>query len=163
MFTIVNDKEKCYPRRPSHETGFSLLEVLVAVLVFAIGLAGLAALNVNGVRNVHSAFQASLASSVALDFEERLWLALADLNSGCADAGDVAGDLEGQWGGGFVPVSGWGAPMRLPGLKVDVLEVSEGSVEFRVSWIEERLLGPGIGTDPQRETEFVYQVDVLCR
>jgi type IV pilus assembly protein PilV len=151
-------------RRPrssvvKYNNGFGLIEVLVALLVFSIGLAGLAALNVNGVRNVHSALQASVASSIALDFEERLWLALANQNSGCADAGGVASTLQQDWNDATPPVAGWGAPLRLPGLGVDVLATSGDLVTLRVSWTEERLLA----ADSNREADFVYRVGVPCR
>ena len=65
-------EEKFTPGGP-YSNGFTLMEVLIALLVLAIGLVGLSALLLNSLSNVHSSTHFSLASSVALDFEERVW------------------------------------------------------------------------------------------
>lgn len=57
--------------------GFSLLEVLIAVLVIAFGLLGMAALQLKTVQNSHSAYQRTVASIIAMDAAERLWINLA--------------------------------------------------------------------------------------
>ena len=95
--------------------GFTLIEVLIALLVLAIGLVGIAALHLSGLRNAHSSYYTSVASSVALDFEERLWLAMADVDAGClggVDIDDILSDLEGTWG------SGQTGTVTIPGLTV---------------------------------------------
>lgn len=56
--------------RPQQSRGFSLVEVLVAVLVLAIGLIGIAAMQTVGIRYNHSAslrYQATLLSYDILD------------------------------------------------------------------------------------------------
>jgi type IV pilus assembly protein PilV len=52
--------------------GFTLLEVLVAVLIFAIGLLGLASLQAVGQRNNHSAYLRSQAVIQAYDIADRM-------------------------------------------------------------------------------------------
>jgi type IV pilus assembly protein PilV len=52
--------------------GFTLLEVLVAVLVLSIGLLGLAGLQTYGLRNNHSAFLRSQAVVMAYDAFDRM-------------------------------------------------------------------------------------------
>lgn len=52
--------------------GFTLLEVLVAVLVLSIGLLGLAGLQTYGLRNNHSAFLRSQAVVLAYDAFDRM-------------------------------------------------------------------------------------------
>jgi len=61
------------------ERGVSLLEVLIALAVLSIGLAGLAIMHLNAQKYVHSAYERSLVSSIALDLEERLWLEVAEM------------------------------------------------------------------------------------
>ena len=54
------------------QRGFSLLEVMIAVLVLAIGLLGLSPLQANGLRANGSAQQRSQAVALAYDMMERL-------------------------------------------------------------------------------------------
>jgi type IV pilus assembly protein PilV len=54
------------------QRGFTLLEVLVAVLILAIGLLGMAALQVAGLRNNHSAYLRSQATQLAYDMADRI-------------------------------------------------------------------------------------------
>lgn len=58
--------------RRRQESGFTLLEVLVAVLVLSIGLLGLAGLQTQGLRNNHSALLRSQATAYAYDAIERM-------------------------------------------------------------------------------------------
>ncbi|BCX88541.1 type IV pilus assembly protein PilV [Methylomarinovum tepidoasis] len=54
------------------ETGFTLLEILVAVLVLAIGLLGLAKLQTFGLHNSHSANLRTQATLLAYDITDRM-------------------------------------------------------------------------------------------
>jgi type IV pilus assembly protein PilV len=54
------------------EAGFTLLEVMVAVLVLSIGLLGLAGLQATGIRNNHSAYMQSQAISYGYDIIDRM-------------------------------------------------------------------------------------------
>jgi type IV pilus assembly protein PilV len=52
--------------------GFTLLEVLVAVLVLSIGLLGLAGLMASSLKNSHSAYQRTQATWLAYDMLDRM-------------------------------------------------------------------------------------------
>ena len=52
--------------------GFTLIEVLVAVLVLSIGLLGLAALQASGLRNNYNAYASSQAVILANDMTDRI-------------------------------------------------------------------------------------------
>jgi type IV pilus assembly protein PilV len=52
--------------------GFTLLEVLVAVVVLSIGLLGLASLQVNGLRFNHSAYMRTQATLLAEELADRM-------------------------------------------------------------------------------------------
>lgn len=54
-------------RRQSHQQGFSLIEVLIALLLLAIGLLGLAFLQVLNVRYTASAEQRTIATNLATE------------------------------------------------------------------------------------------------
>jgi type IV pilus assembly protein PilV len=55
-----------------HERGFSLIEVLVALLVLSIGLLGLAALQAQGLRFNHDAYVRTQATHLAYDIVDRM-------------------------------------------------------------------------------------------
>ncbi len=54
------------------QSGFTLLEVLVAILVLSIGLLGLAGLMASSIRNNHSAYQRTQATWLAYDAIDRM-------------------------------------------------------------------------------------------
>lgn len=53
-------------------TGFTLIEVLIAMLVLAIGLLGLAALQATGIRNNQSAYYRGQATQLAYNLADRM-------------------------------------------------------------------------------------------
>lgn len=60
--------------RASRVRGFSLIEVLVALIVVAIGLVGIAAMVLFSMRASFESRQQSIASMLAVDVHERAWL-----------------------------------------------------------------------------------------
>ncbi len=58
--------------RPLRSAGFSIIEVLVALLVLAIGLLGLAALQAQGLRFNHDAYVRTQATHLASDIIDRM-------------------------------------------------------------------------------------------
>ena len=54
------------------QSGFTLLEVMIAVLVLSIGLLGLAGLMASSMRNSHSAYQRTQATWLAYDLIDRM-------------------------------------------------------------------------------------------
>lgn len=70
--------------------GFSLLEVLIALLVFSIGLLGVAAMMVSAVRGNHQAYHHSQAVYVATAMSDGLRANLAAVNSGAYNTGWIS-------------------------------------------------------------------------
>ncbi len=62
-------------RRPLHaHSGFSLLEVLIAMLILAIGLLGMAGLVLQSMKSNQSSYQRTQASLLSYDMAERIRL-----------------------------------------------------------------------------------------
>jgi len=64
--------------------GFSLLEILITVFILAIGLLGLAALQMTSLKNNHSAQHRTSAVVLAYDIADRM-----RLNKGTLEPGDL--------------------------------------------------------------------------
>lgn len=73
------------------QTGFTLLEVLVAMLVLSIGLLGLAGLMASSMRNNQSAYHRTQATWLAYDALDRLRANRAGALDGVYDDADALG------------------------------------------------------------------------
>lgn len=73
--------------RPQHSpsAGFTLVEVLVAIAIFAIGLLGVASLQVASLRLNRSALYDSQATLLAQEILERMQINLAEARAGSYD------------------------------------------------------------------------------
>lgn len=63
-------------------SGFTLIEVLISVVVLAGGLLGLAALQATTVRNNQSAYHRSVATQLAYDMSDRMRINLVGVTAG---------------------------------------------------------------------------------
>lgn len=57
---------------PARMLGFTLLEVLIAVVILSIGLLGVAGLQATGMRNNHDAYLRSQATVLAMDISDAM-------------------------------------------------------------------------------------------
>jgi len=72
------------------QRGLSLLEVLVSIVVLAIGLLGLAGLQMTALKSGHSAYLRSQATILAYDFADRMRTNRAQVLSGTYDSANNA-------------------------------------------------------------------------
>ncbi|TVP81515.1 type IV pilus modification protein PilV [Thioalkalivibrio sp.] len=114
--------------QPAGASGFTLLEVLIALLVLSVGTLGCVALQLNALQATHSAYQRSLASLIAADAGERLWQGLGDGQIDTAWLSDWRQRRSCETGEGHV---------CLPELDVTI-EGSALSRVITVSWAETR-------------------------
>jgi len=70
------------------QTGFTLLEILIAIVVLSIGLLGLAGLQANSLKNNNSAYQRTQASLLANEMLDRIRANRLGLAAGAYDALD---------------------------------------------------------------------------
>lgn len=158
--------------------GFTLIEVMIALAVLTIGLAGLAAMQLSSMQYAHSSHFRSLATTIAMDFEERLWLRLADnANLLLCDGSTIASaasDLATHWNRSAVGTDedGDGDPdwdwSTANMLKIPNLVITPGAADTSVptvvlipitmTWGEMRF------SDTEATTEsFAYNVRIQCR
>ncbi len=156
--------------------GFTLIEVLVALLVLTIGLVGLAALNLTSLKSAHSSYYRSIASTVALDFEERLWQRGAETLSqpgqclSASEIDDVRDELIEQWGlapgdSGEIGIPNLTATVGAPVLGTRTRAASGvGSwtdqwvdITLTLTWTESRFANEGALTE-----RFDYAVRMPC-
>jgi len=150
------------------EAGLTLIEVLIAVLVLALGMAGLATLYLFSLASVHSGLLSSLASTIALDFEERLWVETGAAGDGtCPNPIDVSNALKADWDGSRVGF------LSLPNLSLAPGAIVPGErfqqVPIRITWAEDRFRSDdsvnqeeeNAGATPAQET-FDYVARVYC-
>ncbi len=71
--------------KPHQAAGFTLLEVLIAVVVLSIGLLGLAGLQTTGLRNNQDAYARTQAATLANDMADRIRANMAGYNAGNYD------------------------------------------------------------------------------
>lgn len=140
--------------------GFTLLEVLVALVVLSIGLLGLSGLQTSSLRNNHSAFLRSQATLAGTDIIDRMRANRTSAASGDYDIGytatvtpsscvgscsalDVANrDLQ-QWRS-YVE--------RLPGGEGEISVTAAGIAEVKIRWVDSR--------DPATKLEIVTRSQI---
>jgi type IV pilus assembly protein PilV len=86
MVTVMEATMNTTAYREARQTaqyGFTLIEVLIAVIVLSVGLLGLASLQVNALRNNQSAFMRTQATILAYDIADRM-----RANQGAVNAGN---------------------------------------------------------------------------
>ena len=108
------------------QSGFTLLEVLIAILVLSIGLLGLAGLMASSMKNSHSAYQRTQATWLAYDIIDRMRVnrdvAIASTNNYEIGIGTATSSSTGLAG---TDVSDWKASVA------NALPAGEGSVELK--------------------------------
>lgn len=73
---------KPFSANPPRTSGFSLIEVLIALVVFSIGLLGVAGLQMSGLRANNSSALRSQATYLAYDMADRMRANIQGINDG---------------------------------------------------------------------------------
>ena len=139
----------------NRQRGVTLIEVLVTFLVLSIGLVGIALLNLNSLKFAHSSYYTSVASSAALDLEERLWVALGRRAAGCVDLVDVNNvidDIAALWSD--ADPSRVSVPRMTVELRTPVFGSTFTGVPITLSWGDARFA--------DGDSEFPFSARVVC-
>lgn len=109
------------------DAGFSLIEVLIALVLLALGTLALFNLEFRALQNAQLAYSRSVASVVAMDAAEHLWAEQARAGGdSCLSQSvlnDVAAALEDRWNK---------ADQRLHDFSVSLQDLNECSVAIQV-------------------------------
>ena len=134
--------------------GFTLLEVLVAVVVLSIGLLGLAGLMASSLKNSHSAYQRTQATWLAYDALDRM-----RANRPAALAGGYNLALGGTPGGSGVAasdLSDWSTALAntLPAGQGSIDVKKDGTTRVIVQWDDTR------GSGGKADEEFIVDTQL---
>lgn len=115
------------PRRKT-QSGLSLLEVLVSIVVLAIGLLGLAGLQMTALKSGHSAYMRSQATVLAYDLADRMRASRVAALAGAYDSTSNADRL--AWTNSVKNVLGADATVALTR--------NGGAIQISITWNETR-------------------------
>lgn len=123
------------------QAGFSLLEVLVAMVILALGLLGVAGLQATSMRNAHSGYLRSQATILAYDMVERM-----RANTTLARAGSYSvavGSAGGGVGIAATDVTEWKTALSqlLPSGDGSVAVLNSSEATITVQWQEKVATG----------------------
>jgi type IV pilus assembly protein PilV len=125
------------------QSGFTLLEALIAVLVLSIGLLGVAAMQLRALQSAHMGYQRAVVSLAAIDAQERAWAGLAESSPhSCPATSAFESGWVSQWFGTVLIDTGGNSSINNP-------NICEYSVS--IEWEEDRYASGEIGE------AFVYQ------
>jgi type IV pilus assembly protein PilV len=145
---------------PHAVAGFTMLEVLIAVVVLSIGLLGLAGLQSVGLRNSNDAYARTQGATLANDMADRIRANMAGFNAG--NYNNTAAYTAGcENNTGCTPQQMaqhdtflWqGALAALPAGQGDVT-TNAGLVTVTVRWDNNRTGATGLGCDPDAITDL---------
>lgn len=113
-----------------HQTGFTLMEAMVALLIFSVGLLGLAAMQMSGLQNNHVALMRTYAIQQTYDIADRI----RSRRNGANALADVA-----AWNNELPNIlpGGRGQVAATPGIP--------GAFDITVFWDEDRTGATGLG------------------
>lgn len=146
------------------QSGFTLLEVLIAILVLSIGLLGLAGMMASSMRNSHSAYQRTQATWLAYDMIDRMRVnraaAIASTNNYNIAIGTATSSSTGMAG---TDVTGWKTMVAnaLPAGDGSVAVVpTTRAVKVIVQWNDSRGTGDSSGTGGKTDQKFIVDTQL---
>lgn len=141
-------------------SGFTMIEVLIAIVVLSIGLLGLAGLQSTGLRNNQDAYARTVAATLANDMADRIRANMAGFNAGNYNntASATAGCLNNT---GCTPQEMaetdtyyWNQALAALPSGQGVVSTVGGLVTVTVRWDNARSGATGTGCDPNNPADM---------
>lgn len=118
--------------RPRSPKGFTLIEVLVALLIVGVGMLGIAALVLFSMRASFESGLQTYAALLAVDAHETAWLAAHTIDLGTTpECEGIGADI-----GALIDLVRFSPDMRIPGLTAEITGTYPTCI-LRVSWGED--------------------------
>ena len=157
------------------QTGFTLIEVLISALVLVVGVLGVAALQVTALKNLQSSGNHGVASMMANDISDRMWVNQAQALAGaynhnglpnavpkdcvaetCTEAEMAAYDVY-EWQRqllGYTTESGVAVPAMLPSGAGTVALDAGTTYEITIRWDDDRSGSTQTNCPPQSDNDL---------
>jgi len=151
--------------RHKSQSGFSMLEVLISLLILGIGLLGLASLQAVGMQNNHSAYLRSHASILSYEIIDSM---RSNRDRAVNQAFDVGfNDTPGTGGENQAEqdLNDWlrNVAANLPDGRAEIRVTADGDVRVEIRWLDDRRAGAGEEEDGDAEAQegrFVYATQI---
>ncbi|MEQ4539918.1 MAG: type IV pilus modification protein PilV [Billgrantia sp.] len=114
------------------QSGFTLLEALIALLVLSIGLLGVAAMQLKALQSAHAGYQRALVSLIAIDAQERTWALMSQHPTKHCSV-----DAESAWS------DYWGGVLDF---SYSLSEDAACEYEVEITWTDQRFIEEGGNT-----------------
>ena len=118
--------------------GFTLIEAMVALLIFSAGLLGLAGMQMAGMQNNHGALMRTIATQYSYDMADRIRSRKAALPFLQADFDEWEASLANS----------------LPSGTGSIEDLGDNNIQISVYWDEERSGVTGLGCDPKNTKDM---------
>lgn len=151
MLNMANRRSSASTKLGS-QSGTTLIEVLVAIVVLSVGLLGLAGLQMTGLKSNHSAYLRSQATLLAYDLSDRMRTQRQAALNGAYDDGSVTADRT-SWDASVTSLLGAGA--------TGSLARNGTSFTITITWDDDRGRIKGSGdTTAVSNVNFVYRTQL---
>ena len=145
------------------QTGTSLIEILVTVVILSVSLLSMAALQTQSLKLNQSAMMRSQANIMAYEMMDRIRI---NRGTNSTNIGNYSADYDETPSGNTLAtqdVSDWrtGLASALPSGEGAIACVSATRLcEVSVKWSEEQIFGTASDSNTEATTEFVYQSSI---
>ncbi|MDP2431879.1 MAG: type IV pilus modification protein PilV [Pseudomonadota bacterium] len=130
---------------PFRQSGLTLLEVMITVVILSLGLLGLAGLQLTGLKNNRDAYNSAVSAQVMQDMAERIRADLTGMRADSYDSLNISADASQCVAGVAVTLSNRAACQltALPLGTARIREVSANSNSFYVAvlWRDQQMNG----------------------
>lgn len=137
--------DRCATQGAFRQSGLTLLEVMITVVILSLGLLGLAGLQLTGLKNNRDAYNSAVAAQIMQDMAERVRADMTGMRANSYDSLDISADTTLCATGVAMTLSNRAACQlaALPLGTARVREVSANSNSFYVAviWRDQQMNG----------------------